>query len=140
LSESNLQSEVPEFSQRLSIAPRIIHRIVRVRRYSIFFPFRRFRRVLNQPRVKVANPSPREAERIVPEKPMEIVIDELPIERNVVGNENRTAAALRVEPRGKFFHDGFRIITGEMPLARESADRQRLGIKPIGNGARLAVK
>jgi len=55
LATINLQAEFLELPQRLRVSCRVVHRVVRVRRHTVFLPLRRFRGVLDQARVDVSN-------------------------------------------------------------------------------------
>ena len=56
-SSSNLQPQLPELLQRLSISLRIIYRIVSVGRDAIFFPLCSLRGVFDQSGVETADPA-----------------------------------------------------------------------------------
>jgi len=55
------------------------------------FPFGRLGHVFDQASVMIADSPSGEAERVSPEKTVEVVIDELPVERDVVRHQDSAA-------------------------------------------------
>jgi len=70
---------------------------------AILLPFSRFGRVFDQSGVKIPYPAAGESKRVSAKKTMEVVIDELAVERNVVRYKNGP-------PPGVFFQAGPRRI------------------------------
>ena len=79
-------------------------------------------------------------ERIIAKEMMKIPIDELPIEPIVIGDEERTPAAVGLDPGIELIHDGFGVGKLERFLAGESADGERLREPFVGNWLQFAVK
>src|SRR5207244_9690498 len=82
----------------------------------------------------------RKSERVPTEKPMEVVIDELPVEREIVGDEYWAAFSSFTKPPGEVVHDSLRIVKSHVLFTRETAYSQRLGNEPIRNGSCPSVK
>ena len=102
-SKLNFQPKLPELLQRLRISSRIVHWIMRVLRHTIFLPLSRSVNVFHQPGIDISNPSARETERISAQESMEVVVNELPIKRQVVRDKNRAPFGVLVQPRRECF-------------------------------------
>ena len=123
---SYLQTEFLKPFQSLSVAFRIIHGIVGVGGDPILFPLRRFRRVLDHAGIEIADAAAGKSKRVASKKPVEVVIDELPIERNVVRYKYRPTFGVLSQPVAESFHHGFRIIESHVLVPREAAHRQSI--------------
>jgi len=82
----------------------------------IFLPLRRFGCVLDEARVKIADPAAGKPERVSSKKTVEVVVYELPVEREVVGYKDRPAIGLLIQPRCERFHHRFGVIKTKMLL------------------------
>ena len=138
--ESNLEPQLPELSQRFSIPAGVVHGIVRMLGDAILFPLRRLRRIFDKASIKIADPATGKSERVPTEETVKVVIDELPVERDVVGNKDSPALGVLFQPSGEGFHDRFGIIKSKVLFAGESTDGQRLGDEPIRDRLRPPVK
>src|SRR6266516_3547390 len=88
---SNRQAQFPELLQGFGITAGIVHGIVRVFCDAILFPFRSLGHVFDQAGIKIADPTSGKTEWVSTEKAVEVVIDELPVERDVVRHKDRPA-------------------------------------------------
>jgi hypothetical protein len=88
---SNPKPEFTELLQSFGITAGIVHGIMGVFGHAILFPFRRLGHVFDLSGIKIADSSSGEAEWITPEETVEVVIDELPVERNVIATKRPTA-------------------------------------------------
>src|SRR6266446_2002868 len=137
---SYLQTQFLELLQSLRVAPRIIHGIVGVRGDAIFLPLRRLGRVLDHAGVKITDSAAGETEWVASKEAMEIIIDELPVERDVVRDKNRATLGVLLQPCRKMFHHDFRFSKTQMLFAGEAADGQSLRDKAVRDRACPAVK
>src|SRR5262245_9526102 len=97
----------------------------------IFLPLAGFRNVLHEPRIEVTDTTSREAERISAEEAVKVIVNELPIEGEVVGNEDRAGLAAFVQPGSEGLHDYSRVFKGFMLVAGEATDSQCLGQEAV---------
>ena len=59
----------------------------------ILFPLRRLRRVFDEAGIEIADAAAGKPNRIAPKKPMEVVIDELPVKRHIRGKAGTSRGA-----------------------------------------------
>src|ERR1043166_3312759 len=95
----NFQAKLSELPQRLGVPARVVHGIVGMRGDTEFLPLGRLGCVFDQAGIEVADAPAGKSGRVVGEKAMEVVIDELPSKRGVV--RKKTGA-----PLGGWFHPG----------------------------------
>src|ERR1043166_6669329 len=107
---------------------------------TILFPLSCFVGVLHQTGVDISDSPTGKAEGVAAEETMEVIIDELPVEGEVVRNKDGAAFGVLIQPDCEFLHNFLWIIEGEVWFGGEAADRQSLGKKPVRNRPRLAVE
>lgn len=88
--------------------------------------------------VKITDALPREPEWVPAQVSMEAEVNELPVERDIVGNEHRSIFRKLVEPTGELFHQQPWIGEGDMFLAGDAAKCEGLRNKSIGDASRRA--
>ncbi len=115
---------------KLRIAPGVVHRIVHVLGDAIFLPLRPFECIPDEAGVKIADPPAGKTERVSSQKTVEVVIDELPIEREIVGHEDRQALGMLVQSQGEHLHHRFgtskpRCCSRENPLNASASGTNR---------------
>ncbi len=138
-SQLDLQAHLRlHLKQCLRVASSVIHWMMCMARLPQVL--KRLERVLDQPLVQRTEILRAKAKGVAPRKMMEIPIHKTPIESVVIGNKNRTLAAVLLEPLGKLLHHNFRVVKGHRLFARETANLQGIGIPLLGNWLHLPVK
>jgi hypothetical protein len=137
---SNLETKFPELLQRFGVTPGVVHGIVGMFGDAIFLSLSRFGRVFDQAGIKIPDATAGKSKWVSAKKTMEVVIDELPVERNVVRYKNGPYFGVLFQPSREGFHHRFRVVKAKMLLTRKSADGKRLRHEPIRNRSGLPVE
>src|SRR5436190_6725020 len=96
--------------------------------------------VFDEPRIKVANAPTGMTERVAPEECVEVIVDPLPVEREVVADKDRPSGTDLFEPLSESLHDIGGIVKRFVLLARMFTDCQRLQNEMLGDRFGLAVE
>src|SRR5262245_50987045 len=113
----NPQSEFFEFSQRLCIALDIVDRIMRMRCDPKLFPFGRFGGVPDEAGIQITNPTTGKSEWVFSDETVEVIIDKLPVEREVVRHKDWPTLCVLRQPSGESLQDCFRIVKTQVLFA-----------------------
>ncbi len=91
------------------------------------FPIGGFGCIFDETGVEVADAPGGKSKWVFAGELVEVVVDELPVERGVIGEEDGAAVAVLFEPLRKVVHNFFGLIKGEMLFAGEAADGESFG-------------